>query len=287
MGKTKLDSLLVNFVGSRAALGVSRIMGKLADVNAPNSVIRPAVSLYSKIVGVDSDAYEEPENGFHSFNAFFGRRLKENERPICKDENALLSPCDGRLSAFGALEGSTAAFSIKQSHYTVAGLLGSETDAERFQDGVFAVIYLHPRDYHRVHSPCPSSLIKTRHIPGRRYPVNGWSEARVENIYDKNERMVFLFEFPGGRSIALVMVAALGVGNIETPFDPGVDKRQPVLRERCFDPAVPISEGVEIGAFLLGSTVVLLGSNGAFSLDQGLMIGPTRLGVRIGEMGKF
>jgi phosphatidylserine decarboxylase len=287
MWKSKRETLLKNLLGSRAALGLSRMMGRLADVKAPSELLKPAISLYSKAMGVDADAYEEQKGGFASFNEFFGRRLKEGERPICTDKDALISPCDGRLSSFGALEGEALEFSIKQSRYNLTSLLGSETDAVRFQGGTFAVIYLHPRDYHRVHAPCGSILSKARHIPGARYPVNGWCEALVENIYDKNERMAFFFDLPDGQCIALVMVAALGVGNIETPFDPGVDRRQAVMRERFFDPAVTIAKGMEIGAFLLGSTVVLIGSRGAFSLDKGLMVGPTRLGVRIGELIAF
>jgi phosphatidylserine decarboxylase len=287
MWKNERDTLMRSILGSRAALGFSRVLGRISDVKAPGAVLKSVIALYSKAMGVDSDAYDEPEGGFASFNEFFGRHLKAGERPMKADAETLISPCDGRLSAFGVVQGDNSEFSIKQSRYTLASLLGADTDAERFRNGTFVVIYLHPRDYHRVHMPCSSALQITRHIPGARYPVNGWSEALVENIYDKNERMVFLFDLPNGQSMALVMVAALGVGNIETPFDPGVDRRQLVIRERCFDPAVAIQQGLEIGAFLLGSTVVLIGSNGAFSLDKGLMVGPTRLGVRLGEMVNF
>ena len=284
MSKRNHINLLEKIFGGPAALGTSRLLGRLADLEAPPSVIGPIVQLYSAAMGVDSDEYEKPEEGFKTFNSFFGRTLKAGEREICLDADALVSPCDGRVSSFGDLDSSGTEFTIKKSRYTLESLLGSAEDAVQYKDGNYAVIYLHPRDYHRVHAPCAGRLTKVRHIPGARYPVTGWCEARVENIYDKNERMVFFFDLPNDARMALVMVAAMGVGNIDTSFDPGVDRRQKTVRERRFDPPETCVVGDDIGAFLLGSTVVLVGSRDAISLMSDLEIGPTRLGLRIGTV---
>jgi phosphatidylserine decarboxylase len=284
MWKHKSTKLIENVLGSRVALGASRIMGRLADTKVPAAVLRPAVRLYSAAMKVDASACVEPEDGFSTFNEFFGRTLKDNAREICREKDALTSPCDGRLCAFGSLDESGVEFTIKKSRYTLASLLGSEADANLFKNGDFAVIYLHPRDYHRVHAPFDLRLTETRHIPGTRYPVTAWCEALVDNIYDKNERMVFSADLENGGKAALVMVAALGVGNIETPFDPASDKRQRTATDRCFNPPVRVEKGAELGAFLLGSTVVLIGSQGAFSLAEGLEAGPIELGARIGSV---
>lgn len=282
MWKQKSTKLVENVFGSRIALGASRIMGRVADAKVPGAMLRPAVRLYSAAMKVDASDCIEPNGGFSTFNEFFGRTLKDKAREICKEKDALTSPCDGRLSAFGSLDESGVEFTIKKSRYTLASLLGSKADAELFEQGDFAVIYLHPRDYHRVHTPFDIQLTKTRHIPGTRYPVTGWCEALVDNIYDKNERTVFFADLKNGGKAAVVMVAAFGVGNIETPFDPAEDKRQNAVTARCFNPSVPLEKGAELGAFLLGSTVVLIGSRGAFSFTEGLETGPTKLGARIG-----
>ena len=284
MSKRNHINLIEKVFGSPAASGTSHLLGRLADLQVPQTVLDPIVHLYSAAMGVDSEAYEKPEGGFGTFNGFFGRTLKQGEREMCPDPDALVSPCDGRISAFGNLDPSGTEFTIKKSRYTLESLLGGAEDAVQYQDGSYAVVYLHPRDYHRVHAPCAGRLTKVRHIPGARYPVTGWCEARVENIYDKNERMVFFFDLPSGAHLALVMVAAMGVGNIDTPFDPGVDRRQKTVRERRFDPAAACGVGDDIGAFLLGSTVVLVGSRDAISLMSDLEIGPTRLGLRIGTV---
>jgi phosphatidylserine decarboxylase len=114
--------------------------------------------------------------------------------------------------------------------------------------------------------------------------VTSWCEKFVDNIYDKNERMVFGFKIPGGGEIAVIMVAAFGVGNIETCFDPGIDRRKSVKRERIFDPVQRVRKGEELGVFLLGSTVVLIGSNGALELDERLEWGPIKMGQKIGKV---
>ena len=51
---------------------------------------------------------------------------------------------------------------------TAAELLGDEAAAEPFRNGVFATVYLSPKDYHRVHMPWTGTLRETVHVPGRR-----------------------------------------------------------------------------------------------------------------------
>ncbi len=275
--------LLEKILGSKAASKWSRITGRLADARVPTNVLKPIISIYSAAMKVNAQEYIEPKDGFASFNDFFGRHLKDGERDTGFDPDVLVSPCDGRLTSFGNID-CTGLFEIKKSSYTLAALLGSEADAAYFADGTFAVVYLHPRDYHRVHAPCSAELTKTRHIPGACYPVTGWCEAIVDNIYEKNERMIFFFDLPNNEKIALCMVAALNVGNIESQFRPNIDKQRRVSSERAFENTVKTKIGEELGAFLLGSTVVLLGSKKAYSLNVDLTVGPTKLGVRIGTM---
>ena len=271
-------------LGSRIALGISRVMGRVADIPMPGSVMKPVVRLYSMGMGVDTDEAPPPEDASFPFNRFFGRHIDPAARPIDPVANALVCPSDGQIVAMGRVENKDTAFTIKDSRYTLQSLLGDEAPMKDYLSGQYAVIYLHPRDYHRVHVPYDMNLTYTRHIPGSRFPVTAWCEKFVDNIYDKNERMVFGFDLPSGGSLAVVMVAAFGVGNIETRFDPGIDKRTAVSRERSFEPTVALRKGEDLGAFLLGSTVVLIGSNGVLELDERLEWGPIKMGQKIGKV---
>jgi phosphatidylserine decarboxylase len=268
------------------ARSASRIMGRVATTPLPGGVLRPLIGAYALGLGVSMDEIEEPSGGFRSFGEFFGRRLRTGARPVCAEDGALVSPCDGEILSFGDItETAGCSFAIKGSRYDIGALLGSPEAAPVFGGGGYLVVYLHPRDYHRVHMPADGVLLRVRHIPGTLYPVNGWLDGRVDEILGKNERMVFHIELPAGGELALVMVAAFGVGNIDTRFSPGPRLRHDVSRERDFEPPVPLDRGAEIGAFMLGSTVVLLWTEGAFELVPGLVRCATAMGRKLGQVG--
>lgn len=273
------------FFETYLARRMSRIMGRLADVRLPPLILNPIISTYSKGLNISMDDVDVPQGGFQSFGEFFARKLKPETRPICDAPNAFISPCDGKLIGSGRIESdSSLVFSIKGSEYAVESLLGTASANETYRGGGYLVIYLHPRDYHRVHAPLDGSIYALRHIPGARYPVNSWMDGRVENIYGKNERVVFHFRTPNGGQCALVMVAAFGVGNIEACYEIGAGREVDVLREREFSPPRQIERGQELGAFLLGSTVVVLWSEGACELDADLVQGPVAFGARLGQL---
>ena len=271
-------------LGSRTAVGVSRVMGRLADLPLPRGIMNSMVDLYAFGLGVDTEEVRLPETPSYPFNQFFGRRLDKDARPIDPVPDALVSPSDGQIVAMGRLDHKDTVFTIKNSRYTLQSLMGTDAPLKQYVNGCYAVIYLHPRDYHRVHVPFDLDLVWSRHIPGSRFPVTSWCEKFVDNVYDKNERMVFGFDIPGGGELTVIMVAAFGVGNIETQFDPGVNRRTVVKRERFFEPAKKVLKGEDLGAFLLGSTVVVIGSNGALELDERLEWGPIKMGQKIGKV---
>jgi phosphatidylserine decarboxylase len=262
----------------RIAHGASRQIGVLADIRVPSPLLRPVIRAYSTAMGVRMDEAEIPEGGFERFGDFFARRLKDGARAMCEDPDAVVSPCDGRLVAVHSLsDDATRGLVVKGYDYNLSKLLGGPV-GDRFAGGQGCVIYLHPRDYHRVHVPMDAQLHEVRHISGTRFPVAPWSESRVEGLYEKNERMVFHFRVGKGH-MALVMVAAFGVGHIETALGPHPGEHTSAAR--LHDPAATLHKGDEIGAFRLGSTVVLLWSRGLINA----LPAPGRLlfGQRIGS----
>jgi phosphatidylserine decarboxylase len=276
-----MERLFSSFVARKA----SHAIGRLADIELPSSMLMPFIKIYATGFQVSLDDAEVPEQGFQTFGEFFGRRLKPGLRPISENRSSLISPCDGEIVSMGEINpGQNPSFSIKGFHYNIGGLLGASGQVDQYSGGGFMVIYLHPRDYHRVHSPVEGSLCHVRHIPGAFSPVASWSERRIEGIYQKNERVVFQLSLPSDQSMALVMVAAFGVGNIASEYCPEHGASSRVCRERAFDPSVTVDRGDELGAFLLGSTVVMLWSQGAIKLDESLLRGATMMGTRLGQI---
>ena len=268
---------------------VSHALGIAADLPIPRRVLDPLIGAYSLAVGVDGNDVDVPPGGFPSFGDFFARRLKTGARPVEAGAGVFVSPCDGAIAAQGTADGDgggASIFRIKGNDYDADELLGACGEGVRFKGGGYLVVYLHPRDYHRVHAPCRGALARVRHVPGARFPVAPWSEKRVPLLYKRNERVVFFFELGQGGALALVMVSAMGVGNIASPHAPIPAPSGETTR--ALAPPLELAAGDEVGAFRLGSTVVLLWSAGAVHLGEKVAVGQRVLqGQGFGALGSI
>jgi phosphatidylserine decarboxylase len=230
---------------------VSRVMGRLADVAWSPRVGRAVVSLYSRAYDVCLDECVEKE-GWSSFDAFFTRALKEDARPIAREPGVIVCPADGRLESPGPIdEGRT--FHVKGRPYRVEELVGDAEEARRFAGGAGFVVYLSPRDYHRVHSPVDGKIGRVRSMPGDYFPVNSIGMRHVPNLFVRNRRVAIEIDTPDVGRVTVVMVVAMIVGRITVT---GIDDRDVPLGDHQLD--LPVTRGAELGMFHLGSTCVVL-----------------------------
>ena len=233
--------------------------------------------------GVDlSEAAEPDATAYPSFNAFFTRALKPGARTPDADPRALLMPADGHISQCGAIvEGRI--FQAKGQGFTAAELLGSEADAAPFKDGVFATVYLSPRDYHRVHMPWTGTLRETVHVPGRLFSVGTDAVASVPRLFARNERLVCHFDTDFGPMVQ-VMVGALLVSGVETVWS-GVEipaYGDAITRKDYRGRGITLERFAEMARFNYGSTVIVLLPKGVATLDPALGAeSPVRLGQRL------
>jgi phosphatidylserine decarboxylase len=259
---------------------LSRMLGRLARVAAPESVMHTAMRAYCRAYDVDLSQCDVPSGGFTSFDAFFTRKLRAGARPLDPDPLALLSPADGRVEDLGTIEPG-ATLRVKGHSYDVGELVGDVSAGPEFEGGRFAVIYLSPRDYHRVHAPVTGAVTAVRHIPGTLFPVNAIGVRYVPKLLARNERVAIHQRSEQHGRIVTVMVGAVGVGRIGLSFDDTVitnDGRAPGLRVYSEHPP-QLERGDELGVFHLGSTVVLLLPPG-----QGhKLLPPAGAAVRMGE----
>ncbi|MBZ0087986.1 MAG: archaetidylserine decarboxylase [Thermomonas sp.] len=237
--------------------------------------------------GVDlSEAAQPDRTAYPTFNAFFTRALRPDARTPDADPNALLMPADGRISQCGAIEHGRI-FQAKGQSFTAAELLGSVADAAPFQEGVFATVYLSPRDYHRVHMPWTGTLRETVHVPGRLFSVGTDAVASVPRLFARNERLVCHFDTDFGPMVQ-VMVGALLVSGVETVWS-GVEipaYGDAVSRKDWRDKGITLERFAEMARFNYGSTVITLLPRGVAALDPGLAAEtPVRLGQRLALRG--
>ena len=219
----------------------------------------------------DVDLSEAAHHGVYaSFDHFFTRPLKPGARPVAEDK--LVSPADGKLSVSGSVS-RQGQFTVKGNRYSTAELIGSSEDAEQYEGGSFAVVYLSPRDYHRVHSPVAGKVVEVRSIPGDLFPVNELGERYIPRLLVRNNRVSIVIDTPDMGRITVVMVGAIVVGRISVTAVPGP---APTPGVHVIDPPLPVAKGDEIGVFHLGSTAVLL-------TEPGITIVRTSGPVRYGE----
>lgn len=217
------------------------------------------MDLYCRAYDVDLSDCEVPAGGFRSFDAFFTRRLREGARPLPADPELVLSAADGRLEDAGAVD-AAGSLTIKGKPYTVEELLGDPREVEHFAAGQYYIIYLSPRDYHRVHAPVSGDVVSTHHLPGTLYPVNAIGEGHVPGLFARNERVAVYQESPMHGRVCTVMVGAIGVGRISLSFDDRVmtnADHQPQRYEYPRDRPPALARGEELGTFHLGSTAIV------------------------------
>ena len=218
------------------------------------ALIRAFVAQYR----VDMSEASNPDiESYATFNDFFTRALKPGVRPLA--DTPWVCPVDGSISQFGATDGDRIV-QAKGHHYSTVALVGGdESLATQFEHGMFATLYLSPRDYHRVHMPCDGELRRMIYVPGSLFSVNAVTARGVPRLFARNERVVCVFDSPRGPFV-LTLVGATIVGSVATVWHGTVNTRRPAeLREwRYGEREVVLARGDEMGRFLLGSTVVLL-----------------------------
>jgi phosphatidylserine decarboxylase len=259
---------------------ITRAVGRLCDLPLPPLVSRAVVSAYVRAYDVDLDeAFPEHNSAYESFDAFFTRRLREGVRAMPDDPHALASPADGRLDAVGQVDDDTIV--VKGRPYDARALLLSDAAATRYRGGEFAVIYLSPRDYHRVHAPARGHLVEVRSAAGELFPVNSISERHIPQFLTRNRRVAIELETEHFGHLTLVMVAAMIVGRITVT---GVSERDVPIGTILPASPVGVERGDEVGIFHLGSTVVMFIEPGRASIRH--PVGPILWGAAINEEGR-
>jgi len=231
--------------------------------------------------GVDLGEAAQPDaSAYPSFNAFFTRSLRPGVRVPDPDPRVLVMPADGRISQCGPIDGDRI-FQAKGQGFTTAELLGDAEAARAFTDGLFATVYLSPRDYHRVHMPWSGTLRETVHVPGRLFSVGPAAVRTVPRLFARNERLVCHFDTDFG-PMAMVMVGALLVSGVETVWSgveiPAYGDR--ITRKDWRGRGITLERFAEMARFNYGSTVIVLLPRGVATLASGLR---AESAVRLGE----
>ncbi|MFT7776371.1 archaetidylserine decarboxylase [Roseateles sp.] len=237
-------------------LAMTRLAGHYAS-RPLGGITTATIRRFVERYGVNMAEAAEPDiAAYKTFNDFFTRALKPGARPLA--EAPLVCPVDGAISQVGRVHGNQV-YQAKGQTFTTTALVGGDAElAARFQDGLFANLYLSPKDYHRIHMPARGRLVRMVHVPGELFSVNPTTARGVPGLFARNERVVCVFDDDSLGRWVLVLVGATIVGSMATVWH-GQIKRSGPVREWNYAPGqVTLAQGEEMGRFLLGSTVVML-----------------------------
>ena len=231
-----------------------------------------------------AEAEQQDPAAYPSFNAFFTRALRPGVRPLA--EGMLVSPADGSVSQIGAIRGGSLLQAKGHDFGLLELLAGDRQKSEAFRDGLFATIYLSPRDYHRVHTPFAGTLESMVFVPGALFSVSEATTQLVPGLFARNERVICHFETALG-PMAVILVGAIFVGSMETVWHGEVHGQRDQPTKWVYQGAQrrQFAAGDEIGRFNMGSTVIVLLPPGAVSSLEDL--GPddvVQVGQKLGRL---
>lgn len=272
------DRLLSGLYGSRAGRalvrflirpGISRAGGWLLD----RRVSRIAVGPFVRSKGIRLDDYEKQD--FCSYNDFFTRRIKAGLRPADMTPEALIAPCDSKLTVYAIDE--DARFTVKGTGYTMESLTRSRKLARKYAGGQLLLFRLTVDDYHHYCYVDGGRKSENHYIDGVFHTVNPAACEKFP-VYKENSRCVSFLKSDHFGTVMMIEVGALMVGKIVN-LDDG-----PALVRR----------GEEKGYFAFGgSTVILCLKKGRAVMDSDILANSregceTRVlqGMRIGTAAK-
>ncbi|WP_439134798.1 archaetidylserine decarboxylase [Pseudomaricurvus sp.] len=265
---------------------LSRMAGWLANTSI-SWIKDPFTRWFVNRYDVNMDeALETDPCAYRTFNDFFTRALKPEARPISEESNAVVCPADGAISQIGDIQHGRI-FQAKGQDYNLQELVGGDAaTAKQFEDGKFAVVYLSPRDYHRVHMPLGGTLKSMTHVPGDLFSVNDTTAENVPRLFARNERAVCLFDTEAG-PMAVILVGAMIVASIETVWAGQVTPEPRTIRTTHYDGSQNLSyaTGDEMGRFKLGSTAIVLFGKEAMEWSEEFTAGSaTLMGEKMGSI---
>jgi phosphatidylserine decarboxylase len=252
------DALIISALSVVPKSRSARLMGAFARTRLPGAAQRALLRWYVGKYKVNLDECEGTLEDYPTLVDFFTRALKPGVRPTDPAPEAIVSPADAMTYAVGTIEGGRIPQSEGRS-YGVTELLGGDA---RYEDGEFAVLYLSPRDYHRVHVPREGTVRRFSYLPGALWPVFPAATRKIDALFARNERLTTWFDSDVGE-YALVMVGAFGVGRMRVVYDDVVTNEGRARAEVQLGEPATLARAQELGRFEMGSTVILVFPRGS------------------------
>ncbi|MEC1696662.1 phosphatidylserine decarboxylase [Schinkia azotoformans] len=230
-----------------------------------SKISKRLIPSFIKVFKINEGEIEKNINDYKSLHDFFIRTLKKDARQIDEDSTTVISPVDGFVEDLGTITEEKNIL-VKGQLFSIRKMLGNDQAFEKYIDGVFMIIYLSPKDYHRIHSPVSGQVISQWDLGGKSYPVNKWGLKYGKSPLSENYRKISEIEC-NGVHVVLAKVGALFINSVT------------LTHENEF-----LEKGEEIGYFSFGSTVILLFEKDSFKANGNIKNKSIKMGQKIGVL---
>ena len=215
----------------------SKLYGYYCDTKISSRKIKDFI----KDFDIDMSLYTKTYDEYSSFNDFFIRSLNTSSRTIDKNNNVLISPCDGKISAYDNINLNDLV-QIKGFTYSLKELLQDNEVYNLYDGGTCLIFRLCPTDYHRFHFIDDGVCGDTTKIKGHYYSVNPIALKNVKKLFCQNKREWSIFHSDNFGDVICMEVGATCVGSILQSYSTNAK----------------ITKGEEKGYFKFGGSTVIL-----------------------------
>ncbi|MDD2238451.1 MAG: phosphatidylserine decarboxylase [Bacilli bacterium] len=237
IGRLLLKILTINII--------SKIVGLFLSTRLSKSLIKRFI----KKNNINMNDYKDIK--YKSFNNFFIREIKAGKRPINNKNNALISPCDGRLLVYKINNANI--FKIKNSYYDIHDLIKNDVSNE-YLNGYALIFRLCVNDYHRYCYIDNGIKSDNNYIKGILHTVRPVAFDKY-NVYKTNSREWTILKTENFGNVIQIEVGALCVGKIVNHHQQDAFKK-----------------GEEKGYFKFGgSTIILLFKENTIKINKEIL----------------
>lgn len=229
----------------------SKLYGSFCD----SPLSKRKIHKFIKEFNIDENEFKSSKSNYKCFNDFFYRALKEEARPVDSNTHTLISPGDGRITAYVNIDINNLV-QIKNLTYSLKELIKNENLAEKYIGGTCLILRLAPTDYHRFHFLDWGVCEETKKIQGHYYSVNPIALEKIPKLFCENKREYSIFHSDNFGSVLYVDVGATCVGSIV----------------QTYTPYEQVVKGEEKGYFKFGgSTIVLFFEPNKVRIDKDIL----------------
>ena len=228
---------------------ICKFISNLIGIYMNSKLSIPKIKKFIKENNIDMSEYEKKK--YISYNDFFTRKIISSKRPINKDKNILISPCDSKLLVYKINEDLT--LKIKDSYYDINSLV-EKNILNEYKDGYACIFRLSTDNYHRYCYIDDGTKEKNIYIKGKFHTVQPIA-LKNYNFFKTNSREYTILNTKNFGKVIDIDIGALGVGRIKNHHE-----------------KYTFLKGEEKGYFEFGgSTIVLLFKKDTITLDKDIV----------------